>query len=134
MATDFDDFPIYDPIINGGGRYLSDTWVASFSYFIQSLGGFLSKNGMFVPKLTDDERASIKEPGKGQLIYNTTLNKYQVFDTSWKDLVLSESGVLVPNLTTAERDAIASPQNGQLIYNTTTNKFQGYEGAWVNLV
>lgn len=127
MALDFDNFPTYDPIIKTGTLSLSNIWSDFLATFIQTLQGYLSQNGIFVPILSSAQRDQIKNPQNGQMIFNSDENGIETYNGTW--------GFFLPRLTTAERDAITSPINGQLLYNTTLNKFQGYEnGAWVNLV
>lgn len=79
MAQDFDEFPLDDPIVDGNGKIFGDVWRGSISTFWQSLIGYLSQNGIFVPKLTAAQRALIQSPEIGQLIYNTTTDQLQIF-------------------------------------------------------
>lgn len=68
MARDFDNFPVYDPIIRED-IYLSSAWTDFIAAFVESLQGYLSEHGMFVPRITIPERDAIQEPQEGQLIY-----------------------------------------------------------------
>lgn len=79
MANEFDEFPLYDPIIKPGTNKLSDVWVGSLSNFYQNLVAYLSQYGMLMPNLTTEQRDQIQSPRNGQLIYNTTLNSAQYF-------------------------------------------------------
>jgi hypothetical protein len=76
MAVDFDQFPLYDPIIKTGTNSLSDIWVGAFSTFIQTLVEYLSQNGIFIPVLTTDQMNKIHNPVNGQVIYNSTMQKF----------------------------------------------------------
>jgi hypothetical protein len=88
MALDFDNFPIYDPVIKKGTDRLSDMWVAFMATFIQTLTGYLSQNGIFVPPLTTAQRDALQNVINGQIIYNTTLNKFQGYENgAWINLV-----------------------------------------------
>jgi hypothetical protein len=73
MARDLDDFPTYDPIIKDQ-IYLSNIWSDFMATFIQSLRGYLSQNGFFVPILTLAQRDEIQTPQEGQLIYVSDAN------------------------------------------------------------
>ena len=76
MAQDFDNFPVYDPLVRGGDK-MSDLWVSFMATFVQTLTGYLSQNGIFVPMLTTAQRDALQNVSNGQMIYNTTLNKFQ---------------------------------------------------------
>ncbi len=68
MSRNFDNFPVYDPIIRDK-EYLSSVWSDFMATFVESLSEYLSENGMFVPRLTMQERDAIRDPQEGQLIY-----------------------------------------------------------------
>lgn len=87
MARDFDNFPTYDPVIKDR-VYLSNVWSDFMATFIESLREYLSQNGVFVPRLTTDQRNALQNVINGQLIYNTTLNKFQGYENgAWVNLV-----------------------------------------------
>jgi hypothetical protein len=69
MARDFDNFPTYDPVIKEGSRYLSSIWADFMATFVESLQGYLSQNGIFIPVLTTEQRDEIQNPEEGQFIY-----------------------------------------------------------------
>lgn len=71
MARDFDNFPIYDPVIKSGTDKMSDIWMSFMTSFMQTLIGYLSQNGMFIPRLTTAQRDALRNPQEGQLIYNS---------------------------------------------------------------
>lgn len=77
MAVDFDQFPLYDPIIKEDSRNISDIWSGSFSTFYETLIGYLSQNGLFVPAVTTTQRDAIRNPVNGQMIFNTTMQQFQ---------------------------------------------------------
>lgn len=79
MANDFDQFPIYDPIVGEDGRGLSNVWVNSISALYMNLIGYLTQNGIFLPQLTTKQRDALVSPVNGQVIYNTTLGTAQYF-------------------------------------------------------
>jgi hypothetical protein len=71
MASDFDNFPTYDPINKPGSIYMSGIWSDFLSTFMQTLQGYLSKNGIFIPQLTTAQRDALISPVEGQMIYLT---------------------------------------------------------------
>ncbi len=79
MSLDFDQFPVYDPVLKNKTNSLSDIWVGSFSSFYQTLITYLSQSGIFMPILTTDQRDALVDPQNGQMIYNSTLGSAQYF-------------------------------------------------------
>jgi hypothetical protein len=79
MATDFDQFPLYDPIIKRGTEKLSDIWVGSISTFYMNLIGYLTQGGILMPQVTTAQRDALQNVQNGQMIYNTTLGSAQYF-------------------------------------------------------
>jgi hypothetical protein len=79
MSNQVDQLPYYDPIIKPENQKMSEIWIAAVSAFIETLNGYLSQFGMFLPQLTNDQRNSIQSPVNGQIIYNTTINSAQYF-------------------------------------------------------
>jgi hypothetical protein len=71
MSRDFDNFPTYDPVTKEQILYLSNIWADALDTFIQTIQGYLSQNGIFIPNLTTAERDAIQSPVEGQMIYNT---------------------------------------------------------------
>ena len=87
MARDFDNFPTYDPIIKDE-VYLSNIWSDFMATFVESLQGYLSQNGMFVPRLTTAQRNALQNVINGQLIYNTSTEKFQGYENgAWANLI-----------------------------------------------
>lgn len=87
MARDFDDFPVYDPIIKQGSTYLSSMWISFVATFVETLQEYLSQYGIFIPVLTDDERTNITTPQEGQLVYSSTSKViYAYLNGSWVQL------------------------------------------------
>lgn len=68
MARDLDDFPTYDKVVKDND-YLSAVWADFIATFVETLQGYLSQNGIFIPRLTIAERDAIKDPQEGQMIY-----------------------------------------------------------------
>lgn len=88
MAQDFDNFPVYDELVKDNTQKMSEVWINAMGNFIQNLGEYLSQFGMFVPKVTTAERDSIQQPENGQLIYNTSINKFQGRENgNWVNLI-----------------------------------------------
>lgn len=88
MALDFDNFPVYDNLVKSDSKRMSDIWKDFIATFTQTLTGYLSQNGIFVPPLTTAQRDALQNVINGQLIYNTTLNKFQGRENgAWVNLV-----------------------------------------------
>ena len=79
MANDFDEFPLYDPIVRKDGPQLSPVWRSFFSTFYQNLISYMSQHGMFIPQLTTVQRDAIQSPVEGQMIYNVTIHAPQIW-------------------------------------------------------
>ncbi len=73
MSRDFDFFPTYDPLVKDQ-VYLSNIWSDFMATFVESLREYLSSNGVFVPRLTLDQRNQIQSPQEGQMIYVSDSN------------------------------------------------------------
>jgi len=90
MATDFDQFPYYDPLVKKENQKMSDVWTSSMSAFLQNLQLYLSSFGMFVPTITTAQRNTIQSPQNGQMIYNTDTQAPQIFQNgAWKTFTTS---------------------------------------------
>ena len=92
MAIDIDDFPIYNDVtkMNDGksSGQLSEVWMTSMATLSQTLKGYLSQNGIIAPNLTTTQRDANKNAVNGQIIYNTTTNKFQGYENgAWVNLV-----------------------------------------------
>lgn len=79
MATDFDQFPLYDPIVKKENDKLSDIWVGSISTFYMNLIGYLTAGGILMPQVTTTQRDALQNVQNGQMIYNTTIGSAQYF-------------------------------------------------------
>jgi len=80
----FDIPPIYDPITDKGDG-MSDTFQLWLGNFVQNLIGYLTQFGIFVPRIDTTTRDRIRTAENGMIIYNTTLNKMQIFEAGlWK--------------------------------------------------
>lgn len=77
MTNQIDQFPYYDPLVVNSNAKMSEVWIAQLTSFIDTLNGYLSTFGVFMPILTTAQRDSIQSPIDGQLIYNTDLGTAQ---------------------------------------------------------
>ena len=88
MSADFDNFPTYDPLVKVGTLNMSSIWSDFMATFMQTLQGYLSQNGIFVPQVTTAQRDALRNVINGQLIYNTSLNKFQGYENgAWANLI-----------------------------------------------
>ena len=79
MAQEFNQFSTLDQVVNDKG-YFTRPWAGDMDTFYQTLIGYLSPYGIFLPQLTVQQRDSIQllasgipfqSPVEGQLIYTT---------------------------------------------------------------
>lgn len=90
MANDFDQFPIYDPLLKPDTNYMSAVWSDFMGTFYQNLIAYINQYGIFLPKLTTMQRNTIQSPQNGQMIYNTTTQAPQIFQNgAWKTFTTS---------------------------------------------
>jgi len=88
MANSIDQLNYYDDLVKRHSLKMSEEWISQISSFIDTLNGYLTPFGILVPRLTTEQRDSIQSPEDGQLIYNTTLNKFQGRESgAWVNLV-----------------------------------------------
>ena len=79
MAIDFDQFPLFDPLIKEGTNNMSDVWVSVMAAFYMNLIDYLTQGGILLPLLTTAQRDALLTPQNGQMIYNTTIDSAQYF-------------------------------------------------------
>jgi hypothetical protein len=79
MANDFDQFPLYDELVEQDSYRMSNVWVNAIASFYMNLIGYLTQGGILLPQLTTTERDELDTPNNGQMIYNTTLGTAQYF-------------------------------------------------------
>jgi len=90
MSNDFDEFPIYDALVKAGTHKMSDIWISTISTFYMNLIGYLTQNGIFIPRLTTAQRNAIQSPQNGQMIYNSTLQTFEGYQNGvWKTFTLT---------------------------------------------
>ncbi len=87
MARQIDLPPIND-VLTKSGAEISDIWRDYMARFVDTLVDYLSENGMFVPRLTQDQINGVS-PVNGQIVYNTTTQTYQGYSVNaWKTFTL----------------------------------------------
>jgi hypothetical protein len=92
MAQDIDQLPVYDALIKMDGNrlspYMSDIWISFMTTFAQTVSETISQFGLFVPQITTSQRDSLNSPLNGQVIYNTSTNKFQGRENGvWVNLI-----------------------------------------------
>ncbi len=88
MAVNFDQLPLYDPILHDDGQHFSPIWSSFLSTFSETIGSYLTQYGIIFPPVTTQERDSIQKPINGQAIYNTTLKKFQGYENgAWVNFI-----------------------------------------------
>lgn len=88
MANNIDQLNYYDPLVRDRNDKMSDVWISNMSAFIETLQGYLSQFGIFVPQVTTEQRNTIQSPVNGQIIYNTSTNKFQGYENgAWVNLI-----------------------------------------------
>lgn len=81
VPVSFDQPPINEPITKTMPSRVSSPWELYFATQYQILTSFLGPFGIFAPPITTVQRDSIQSPVLGQIIYNTTTNTLQVWQT-----------------------------------------------------
>jgi hypothetical protein len=82
--NDFDEFPLYDPLIKADTFKLSSVWLDSIATNYQTLITYLTSGGVFFPQLTQAQINVLENPLNGQNVYNSTTGKQQYYSNgSW---------------------------------------------------
>lgn len=88
LTASIDQFPYYDPLLKDKMDKMGDVWIAALSAFIDTMNGYISPFGFLTPQLSTAQRDSIQSPVNGQIIYNTTTNKFQGRENNaWVNLI-----------------------------------------------
>lgn len=88
MANSVDQLNYYDELVKRGSLKMSEEWISQLSSFIDTLNEYLTPFGIIAPRITTEERDSIQSPINGQIIYNTSLDKFQGYEAgAWVNFV-----------------------------------------------
>lgn len=88
MANSIDQLNYYDDLVKKNSLKMSEEWISQLSSLIDVLTGYLQPYGILVPQLTTKQQGEIQSPVNGQIIYNTTLNKFQGYENgAWVNLI-----------------------------------------------
>jgi len=79
MANDFDQFPLYDPLVRNDSNKMSSIWQDFMATFYMNLIAYLTSGGVLLPQITTAQRNALQNVQNGQMIYNTTLGTAQYF-------------------------------------------------------
>lgn len=79
MANDFDQFPLYDPLVRSDSNKMSSLWQDFMATFYMNLIAYLTSGGVLLPQLTTAQRDDLQNVQNGQMIYNTSLGTAQYF-------------------------------------------------------
>jgi len=92
MSVDFDLLPVYDPILRNRPDLLSDVWRDILSTNMDTLISYVGQFGFKLPNLTTIQINQIQFPTNGQLLYNTTVDApqfYQSSSSSWRTITFT---------------------------------------------
>ena len=68
-------------------RLVEDVTIGSSSFDASAILGITSTTkGLLIPRLTTAQRDAIGSPATGLLIFNTTTNQFEYYETSWKSV------------------------------------------------
>ena len=68
-------------------KLIEDVTIGSSSFDASAILGITSTvKGLLIPRLTTAQRDAIGSPATGLLIFNTTTNQFEYFETSWKSV------------------------------------------------
>lgn len=88
MANSIDQLNYYDPLVKPNSLRMSEEWISQVSSLIDVLNGYLTPFGFLTPQITTEQRDSIQSPVNGQIIYNSSTNKFQGYENgSWQNLI-----------------------------------------------
>lgn len=82
MPTDFNQYPLYDPVVGPDGKHLSNIWKDFLANDRQNLVQFLTNNSVIMPSLTTAQRDALENLKNGMHIYNTSLDTAQYYKES----------------------------------------------------
>jgi len=78
--------PLEEPLVDQNG-YITEPWKDWLVQFSDILSDQISQLGFFLPILSTDRRDKIESPKDGQIIFNSTTNRIQVwYSGTWNNI------------------------------------------------
>lgn len=107
-VVDIKDFAKFDSSVSIGGSVNAAAILTMVS----------TTKGLLIPRMTTTQRDGISSPPTGLLIYNTTTNQFEFFETTWQ--ALGGAGAADSSFVTLQVDTVKSFNNTTVQFNDET--------------
>ena len=100
-------------------KLIGDVTIGSSSFDASAILGITSTTkGLLIPRMTTTQRDNISSPSTGLMIYNTTTNQFEFFETTWQ--AVSDDGITTDSSFIAlQVDTIKVFNNNNVYFDTT---------------